>query len=192
MILGRFQPITDGHMKVVQSLYEKNQLPTVWCLVTNKKIDNTHPFSDDLIKKEIDGFISSDSELYAGHIYVTNADIVKCAEKLHDAGFEPILWGCGSDRYPAYKKQADKYKEKAGLLDEFDCLEVKRNEEDISATKVRQAISDDDFARYSKLMPIGADKDMDLFEEFKKALKNLTKTHESLESFIENDKYIVD
>ena len=29
IVVGRFQPFTMGHMKIVETLYEKNQLPTV-------------------------------------------------------------------------------------------------------------------------------------------------------------------
>lgn len=190
IIIGRFQPITLGHLKIASALYKENELPTVWCLVSNKKFDAKHPFSDELISKEIDECLKGTNE-YAGHIYIKNADIVKCAEILHSEDFEPILWGCGSDRYPSYKKQADRYKEMANLLPEFDCFEVNRTDDDISATKVREAIKTDNKEEFKKMMPKGSEK---LFDDFKDQLMDVIKesSKESLIDYIENYNVIVE
>lgn len=190
IIIGRFQPITAGHLKIAQALYKENHLPTVWCLVKNKKYDAKHPFGDELISDEIEKCLKGTRE-YAGHIYIASADIVKCAEILHEEGFEPILWGCGTDRYDSYKKQADKYKEKAGLLPEFDCFEVKRTDDDISATKVRDALKDNDINLYKQMMPQGAEK---LFNDFREQLMSVVKESkaDSLAEYIENYNVIVE
>lgn len=169
MVLGRFQPITSGHMKIVDELFKQNALPTVFCLVSNKKFDNKHPFSDELISKELE-IIEKNYPAIAGRIYVKSANIEWALQDLHKEGFEPLLWGCGTDRYEAYKKQADKYAPRNDALPEFDVYEVKRGDEDISATKVREAIKNDDIETYKKMMPKGTDK---IFDEFKDQLNNI-------------------
>ena len=180
IVIGRFQPITLGHMKIVEQMYDENNLPTVFCMVSNKKFDNKHPFSDDIISEELNIIMKNDKQV-AGYIWITNADIVKCGEKLHEAGYEPLLWGCGTDRYDSYKKQADRYKEKAGLLPEFDVFEVKRTDDDISATKVRNAIKEDDIETFNKMMPKGTDK---LFKQMKKALSKINENFVSLRNLL--------
>ena len=152
MILGRFQPITLGHLKIVDELYNKNNLPIVFCLVSNTKFDDKRPFDDNIISEELDIIMKEDKRI-AGYVYVKSADIVKCAEILHNNMFEPHLWGCGTDRYESYKKQVDKYKDIANLIAEFDVLEIQRNDEDVSATKVRESIMNDDIQGYCQMMP---------------------------------------
>ena len=164
MILGRFQPITLGHMKMVEELYKRNGYPTVFCMIPNNKFDDRHPFSDELIYQQ---FAQISNNKIAGHIYVKNADIVKFAEELHKNNYEPYLWAAGTDRYKAYKKQSDGYKEKAGLLTEFDVIEIRRTDEDISATKVRESIIANDIEMFIKMTPKNSDK---LFNEFKEEI----------------------
>jgi citrate lyase synthetase len=50
---------------------------------------------------------------------------------------------------------AEKYGDKAGLTDDFEMIEVKRSDDDISATKVRQALLDNDKRTFDKLTPFG-------------------------------------
>lgn len=47
-----------------------------------------------------------------------------------------------------------KYKEQADLADDFEILEVKRSDEDVSATKARKALLDDDRMEFLKLIPM--------------------------------------
>lgn len=186
IIIGRFQPITLGHIKIVDAMYKENGLPTVICQVSNKKFDTKHPFSDELISEEVK--IIEKNYNVVGQVYVTNADIVKCGNLLHENGFEPILWGCGTDRYASYTKQADKYKKDANLLDEFTTFEVKRSDEDISATKVREALISGDFETFKKMMPNGTDK---LFDKMKEAMESIKENRSwiSLSEYLSNEKF---
>jgi citrate lyase synthetase len=77
------------------------------------------------------------------------------AEACREKGYEICAWTCGTDRYNDYKNMAEKYGEKAGLTDDFQVLEVKRSDEDISATKVRQALLNDDKRTFDQMTPFG-------------------------------------
>ena len=74
--------------------------------------------------------------------------------------------------------------------DDFKVFVIERDEtssavDGISATKVRQAIKDDDKAAFVKMMPDGAQK---LFNEFKEELSKLNEANLcSLESYVENN-----
>lgn len=169
--VGRFQPFTLGHMKMVEAGLEENGLPTVILRIPNTKNDEKHPFSDSLIKKEIEILMGRDTSI-VGHFYIKNADIAKIAEVCHENGFEPVMWLCGSDRFPNYSKQADteKYKVANNMLMEFRAFEVQRTDDDTSATKVRQAIIDNDFETYLSMMPV---KEKAIWEEFKKEISQV-------------------
>ena len=174
VIVGRFQPFTDGHFKMIAEGFNYNGLPTVILQIPNKKFDERHPFSDELIKEEID-LISKNNDYIAGHFYITNADIAKIANVCHENGFEPVLWICGTDRFEAYSKQADndKYKTDNNLLPEFKCLEVKRDEDDISASKVREAIKNNEFTSYIGMMPGICMSHTGIWTKFKEELSQL-------------------
>ena len=85
-------------------------------------------------------------------VLVKNADIVKIGEILNDK-YIIKSWTCGTDRVNAYKNMSEKYKEQAGLADDFQMIEVPRGDEDISATKVRKALLDGDKRTFEKLTP---------------------------------------
>lgn len=170
IFLGRFQPFTKGHLKVLELGYKENSLPTVILMIQNTKMDEKHPFSDDLITKEMDIIKKEYPKLIADTLYVKSADILLFSELLHNNDYEPILWLTGSDRLVPYTKMAEKYKDQAQLISDFKTFEIKRTDEDISATKVRESIKNNDINEYKKLMPINTE---NLFSDFKDALDNL-------------------
>lgn len=191
IIVGRFMPMHLGHISIMQKMYNENGYPTVVCCIHNTKFDAKHPFSDDLITKEMDKCLKNE-DYYEGHIFVKSAAIDIIGKELHDQGFVPHLWGCGTDRGKAFEKMASnqKYRKDGELPDDFKVFVVERDEksaniEGISATKVRQALADDDKAAFVKMMPDGA---QSLYNDFKKAYDNVMEKNESLslEAYINN------
>lgn len=187
--VGRFQPFTEGHMKMVEAGFKENGLGCVILQIPNTKNDSKHPFSDELIKEEIK-FIIDDQDnshkVILDHFYIKNADIAKIAQVCHENGYEPVMWLCGTDRYASYSKQADteKYKVANDMLMEFKAFEVKRTDDDTSATKVREAIKNDDFTTYMKMMPQGFDENTPLWEKFKKELNQVKEGLKDITTYI--------
>lgn len=191
IIVGRFMPMHLGHISILQKMYNENDYPTVVCCIHNTKFDAKHPFSDELITKEMDKCLNGE-DYYEGHIFVKSAAIDIIGKELHDQGFVPHLWGCGTDRAKAFEKMASnqKYRKNGELPDDFKVFVVERDEksadiEGISATKVRQALADDDKATFVKMMPDGA---QSLYDDFKKAYDKVMEKNESLslEFYINN------
>ena len=153
IVIGRFQPFTDGHMKCVDAAWKQLRIPTVICLIDTpkEKVDKRHPFSTDLLLP-IYNDLSSTYHI-AGVVVVKNADIVKNSEILRDAGYEIKSWTCGTDRIDSYTSMTEKYKEQAELPGDFQMIEVKRSDEDISATRVRKALIDGDIRTFNALTP---------------------------------------
>ena len=70
-------------------------------------------------------------------------------------GYEPVLWGTGSDRLKTYSYQVDKpeYREDLGVRTDFGLFEIPRTGKNISATQVRNAMLDGDEKLFKKLTP---------------------------------------
>ena len=188
--LGRFMPFTKGHYKMIEYGLKHNGLPTIIFMISNKKMDKKHPFSDELMQKEMN-MLKKSLKGIENTVYVSSADIVKLGQWCYENNYEPQLWITGSDRLAAYKRQAEnpKYQDLGHFPSSFTTLEVPRTDEDISATKVREAIMNDDLATFKKMMPNGTEK---LFNEFKEALSQVKESHISLLDFIQERLFDID
>ena len=153
IIIGRFQPLTDGHMKCIEAAYKQLGVGTVVCLVDTpeSKIDKRHPFSTSILLP-IYNDLKSTYKYIIEIVVVKNADIVKIGEALKDK-YEIKSWTCGTDRIDAYRAMSERYKEQAGLASDFQMIEVKRSDDDISATRVRKALLDGDIKTFNMLTP---------------------------------------
>jgi hypothetical protein len=164
---GRFQPFTEGHMKVVEQLYKENGLPTFILIVRGGKADPAkNPFDEDTQLAMI-GAIQSNMIEGAAVINTAGIDTIYNAVR---PAYEPVLWGAGTDRLKAYKYQIDKYKEELNALPELDAFEIKRSDEDISATKVREALKIDDEATFKRMTPKGMHK---LYDQLKTIMQEV-------------------
>lgn len=188
--LGRFMPFTKGHYKMIEYGLKHNGLPTVIFMISNKKMDKKHPFSDELIQKEMD-MLKKSLKGIENTVYVSSADIVKLGQWCYENNYEPQFWITGSDRLAAYKRQAEnpKYQDLGHFPSSFTTLEVPRTDEDISATKVREAIMNDDLDTFKKMMPEGTEK---LFDDFKEALSQIKECKVSLVDYIQESKFDID
>ena len=152
IIIGRFQPITKGHMKCIEMAYNKLHIPTVIVVVEAKKQDSRHPFVTyeivDMYKK-----MFKNNPKIIDVVTAKNANIVDIGKILYDMGYIIKSWVCGTDRYNDYLKMVVKYRDEAMLDDNFELIEINRTDEDISATKLREAIINEDYDTFVRLFP---------------------------------------
>lgn len=141
-------------MKCVLEAWDKLGVPTMIVMIDtpDEKVDKKHPFPSSLTLPLYNTLFEDYKEV-EGIILSKNADIVAIGESLYNMGYEICCWTCGTDRYDSYKKMSTKYKEKSHLTDDFQLMEIKRTNEDISATKVRECLLDDKYIEFSELMP---------------------------------------
>ena len=152
ILIGRFQPFTLGHLKCAQEAQKKLGVKTVLLVINTVKQDSRHPFLTKQLEKILDKMCKEESSL-AGYVLVKTANIVDNIEILREAGYEPISWTCGTDRIDSYTTMTKKYGKDINLNDDFEMIEIKRGDEDISATAVRRALRDNDKDTYMKLVP---------------------------------------
>ena len=69
--------------------------------------------------------------------------------------YEPMMWGYGTDRKKAYNGMIDKqdYRDQLGVHPDFKGFEIKRGDENISASKVRNALKIDDEKTFKQMTP---------------------------------------
>lgn len=180
--LGRFQPFTKGHLQMLKDGYDKNGYPAVVFMISNKKFDSKHPFSDKLISKEMD-IIKQNYKFIADTVPATNANIVAIGQKLDEMGYEPHLWLCGDDREAQFKKQSEnpKYREAGKLPDDFTTYTGSGRTEGVSGTAVRNALKANDKETFNKLVPKGVEA---MFDELKKEIDTINESMKDINNYI--------
>jgi hypothetical protein len=133
------------------------------------------PFSEDTIKKYMDGVVRDEKEI-VDYIIVQRGLIGSAIVKLLDKGYKTKLVGAGEDRMNDYTKQIE-YVKKSDIGDKMQDLKLVETPRVTSATKVREAIKDGDYTGFKKLVPKGVDNVYDLLKSEIKAGEE--KTNES-------------
>ena len=152
LLVGRFQPFHNGHLKMAKTLKEKNGLPSIVAVVHpgHNKSGNS-PFSEELVSKYMESIVKDSGGLIKGFFIAKRGllGVIYGAAKEH--GYKVNLIGSGDDRMENYKKQAD-YLKKAGgdFPKEIEIVETPRS---TSGTEVRDAIRKEDFLKFKKLVP---------------------------------------
>ena len=75
IIVGRFQPITKGHLKCIKYIWEKYNTPTVILMIDTKVPNERHPFTSNVLVPMYKELFKS-SPMIADILLVKNADIV--------------------------------------------------------------------------------------------------------------------
>ena len=157
IFVGRFQPFTLGHAKVLQSLHDQNGLPVVVFLVKSKTVKKEDAFKrpyDEHMQMQMFKAVQRQYKFLKDIITVPFAAIDTLFNELRPK-YEPVLWGTGSDRMASYSGQVEKesYREQLNVLPEFGMHEIHRTDDNISATKVRNAMLDDDYQAFASMTP---------------------------------------
>ena len=116
-----------------------------------------------MIWSGLKGLVKEYEEI-ADIVLVKSADILKIGEAVALKGYTVATWSCGTDRIDAYRKMCAKY------APEVDVTEIHREDSDISATQVRNAIKNDKEEQFKELTPKPMHK---LYNKFKEALEAL-------------------
>ena len=163
IITGRFQPVTSGHTKVVEQMKSKFKEPIMIVLIKGEKLrldKEKNPLDEDtqikLIKKSLGSKIKD-------VMVTTDGFIGTIVDSLRRKNMEPVAFWLGTDRLENYKNQVNKFGKDLDL--DLKLEEVKRTEDDISATKVRDSIKNDDFSVFSKLTDNLDNEDFELLKK---------------------------
>ena len=156
MFVGRFQPFTLGHAKVVETIHKQNGYPVVILLVKakNKKKEDAfkRPYDE---STQVEMINNLKSKYPIEEVFVIPTGGIDTMFNAMRPNYEPVLWGTGSDRMKTYGFQVNKdtYREDLGVRPDFGLYEIPRTGKNISATQVRNAMLDGDEKLFKKLTP---------------------------------------
>ena len=158
MFVGRFQPFTLGHAKVIETISKENGYPVVIFLIKSKTKKAEDAFKrpyDEETQLAMLNRLKSSYPIEDVKILPTAA-IDKMFNELRPK-YEPVLWGTGTDRMKVYSYQVDRqeYRDDLGVRDDFGLFEIPRTGKNISATQVRNAMLDGNERLFKKLTPKG-------------------------------------
>lgn len=139
-IQGRFQPPTKAHIKIIEDALDEFDYVVVGVVKGRKKYDKKSPFDIELIGEMLDEVFGNKVKV----IKVGNGNLTTNFNKINE-NINIVI--CGSDRYDAYKNQT---KNIFGV----DVKEIRRTDDDISATVVRESLINDDERTFEKNMDI--------------------------------------
>jgi len=155
---GRFQPCTKAHAEIIEKIGKENDSGIIF-LVKGKKTSEDkekNPFDTETQKKMLELVTPKNVKIEI----ISTGFFVDELNKSHDTKFVAYA---GSDRVKAYKS-FNKYIENDNTLE---IKEIKRTDEDISATKVREALKNNNKDEFKKLTPV---KIHGMFKELKEIL----------------------
>ena len=156
MFVGRFQPFTLGHIKVIEAIHKQNGHPVVIFLVKSKtkKAEDAfkRPFDEDT---QVEMINKLKSKYPIEEVFIIPTGGIDTMFNAMRPKYEPVLWGTGSDRMKTYGFQVNKdtYREDLGVRADFGLYEIPRTGDNISATQVRNAMLDGDEKLFKKLTP---------------------------------------
>ena len=154
LIIGRFQPFHNGHLKMVKKMMEKNNLPSIIAVVhPGHNKSGKSPFDEDLVSKYMENVVKESAGKIQGFFMVKRGLLGVIYGKSKELGYLPKAIAAGDDRIDDYKKQSD-YLKKAGG-DFPDDLEIVQTSRSSSGTEVREKLAEEDFLGFKKLVPTG-------------------------------------
>jgi cytidyltransferase-like protein len=187
IFVGRFQPFTLGHAKVLEAIHKENGYPVIVFLIkskTKKPGDEFRkPYSEDLQIKMFKQ-VQKQYKFLKDIIVLDRAAIDYMFNALRPK-YEPVLWGTGTDRIKSYSGQVhnDKYRDVLNVRADFDMFEIPRGDDNISATKVRNAMLDGDEAAFKQMTPRAIHK---MYNTLKSQLESSMATVEKVTTTNEN------
>ena len=131
-----------------------NKLPVIIFIVKGKETSqdkDLNPFDKELQLRMFDA-LKLNYEFLENVFIIDSASVDKIFNSLRPE-YEPLKWGVGTDRLKTFKIQIDKYKDELNMLNDFELFEIKRADEDISASVVRTAIKDDNYEVFKVMVP---------------------------------------
>lgn len=149
VIIGRFQPYHKGHAMITNAA----KYPSIIAIIRNENSDKgKNPFSFDL-QKEIIAVAKPNGVIDIIEFESASFPLIIHTLRLKDYEVAEIL--CGSDREKGYIAQANRYNNALNANVKITTFEREEDKTDIvnfNASKIRDAIKNDDYLTVLKMM----------------------------------------
>lgn len=148
VMFGRFQPLTNGHIKGIEFLSKHSDKGCIYIVkgAKSSKDKDKNPFGEEIQIKMIKSILPDNLE-------VKIAPSAFYPDILNELDYDNFKIFAGSDRVQGYKKMLSYMNDEK----EAEVIEIDReglaSGEDVSATKVREALKNDDEKTFKKMTP---------------------------------------
>lgn len=152
LLIGDFQPVHLGHIKAVEKLKSKNNLPTVLVAIVRNGQNSKRPFSEQIIQKMLNNVEQEYGDLIEKAILIKNGGVEDVIAALKPF-YIPILWGTNKNILDKYAIQLGYLKKKDVSLDlnkDFQLVEIPKYQ---SGAEVRNVIKDENYAEFKNMVP---------------------------------------
>jgi len=167
LVIGKFQPFNNGHLKMCSRLKKENNLPVFLCVVhPDVESNNKYPFSLDLIKKSIGSLTSENNNLFAGY-EIISSDLLEDAINAVVKHANPASVCIGEKDFQNMVLQRQWIRDKYDL-DGGD-IEIYKTPQWADNKDIRSYISNTDFQQFKNKVPKSI---AVLFNEFVRELKD--------------------
>jgi len=147
IFIGRMSPPTSAHQKIIEDSIRKYSKVYIIIIEGEKSSQLKKNFLSFQQRKELLKITNPKAQpILSKHGYIP--DIIE-QEKIDTSGGIAII--AGTDRIDGYKKQFE------GVDYDVTFDEIKRTDDDVSASKVRQALADNDLLAYERMVAKGLD-----------------------------------
>jgi len=148
LIVGKFQPFNNGHLKMCTRVMKENNLPIFLCVVHPGEPSKKYPYSESLIKKSIGALTSENSKLFCGYKIIKEnllEEAVNSACETHN----PVSVSVGEEDFENAVLQREWLKKKYDVP-EFEIFKTPRWSDNDS---VRKTIDNNDFQDFKSKVP---------------------------------------
>lgn len=152
VIVSDFQPITNGHHRIVERMVAENGHPCVLIAVHPGNKSKRFPLSPETIKTTLKKYASSNQDKVAGYFLVNEADIAKVINAIKPE-FEATSLCAEKGRLADMALQLEHAKKRSRNLNMKQNLNLYAIPYSPEAVESLEAIKAQDFAKYKSLTP---------------------------------------
>lgn len=150
ILIGRFQPLHNGHIKCAESLKENNGKKVVLVAIVNPSRNSA--FSDRTVRILLEKAQQSMPDLIKD-VKLVSSDSIKDIMEVILPEYSPILWGSAERRIKDYVLQLDYLKKRNVNLRISNDFKLVQLPSYLESKKVRQMISSNDFNSFKESVP---------------------------------------
>lgn len=152
ILIGKFQPISIGHIKAAQKLNAENGHKTMFIAVKDKTQTKHSPFSLKQTKTMLTKVKQEYSDDIIDTVIISSGQIEKVIDAIQ-SNYRPILWGTSEKRIKDFAIQLDYIKKRKiplKFMDEFKLIELPTY---VTSRELIALINDSNFQEFKKKVP---------------------------------------
>ena len=157
LIIGKFQPFHNGHLKVCESLYKENKKPVVIVQINQDKLTENTILNNKFSNEMFDKLQEKYPKILKRHLIFKNKDFSEIIEVLHEK-YNIKNISCKENYQNSLIKEVDYdlYEKKLNLNGKFEFKRYNAEEiktESYKSKIIRKSLKDNDYQKFKNMVP---------------------------------------